>query len=367
MLVGINTLACVPGRSGGDATYVRALAAHLPAVDPSVHYALFAAGWNAGLFQPAPNVLLVPCAVPPGSFVVRALWEQALLPLLAARAGVDVFHAPVNVAPLAAPRPIVLTLHEAEPFLPWTRLPGWLRLYWQVMRRASVRRARRILATSEFAAAEISATMHIPRAAIRAIPLGVDTRRFSPAGPRREPGGYLLWVGQSYPRKNLDGLVRAYALLARAGRRPPPLHILGASGWRDAQVRALVSVLGLERQVRFEGWVPDADLAAWYRGATLLVVPSLHEGFGLPVLEAMACGTPVLCADQPALREVGGAAALYADARAPESLAAAIERVLADEALRRQFAVAGPERAARFSWYTTAARTLEVYRAAVAG
>src|SRR4051812_47332414 len=100
MRVGIGTLACVPGKSGGDATYVRALAAHLPAVDRDVRYLLFAARWNAHLFQPAPNVRLVPCAVPPGSFALRALWEQVVLPTLAARAGADVFHAPVNVAPI---------------------------------------------------------------------------------------------------------------------------------------------------------------------------------------------------------------------------------------------------------------------------
>ncbi len=100
MRVGINTLACVPGTSGGDATYVRSLVAHLPAADPVVQYRLFAARWNAALFRPAPNVRIVPCAVPAGSFALRAVWEQIFLPLLAVRTGLDVFHAPVNVAPL---------------------------------------------------------------------------------------------------------------------------------------------------------------------------------------------------------------------------------------------------------------------------
>ena len=362
--MGITTLACVPRRSGGDATYVRALVAHLPAVDPGVRYVLFAARWNAGLFRAAPNVRIVPCAVPAGSFALRALWEQAMLPVLAARAGLDVFHAPVNVAPLALAQPLVLTLHEAEPFLPTTQMPGWLRRYWQVTRGLSARRARRILAVSGVAADEIAGAMRLPRAALTVVHHGVDLGRFSPRGPRRAPPGYLLWIGQAYPRKNLDTLVRSYALLARQGAQPPPLHVLGAAGWRDAEVRRLVGELGLGERVRFEGWVPDAELAAWYRGAALLVVPSLHEAFGLPVLEALACGTPVLCADQPALREVGGEVALFVNAREPERLAEGIARALGDPALRARVAEAGPARARRFSWSAAAAATLDVYRAA---
>ncbi len=362
MLIGINALACEPGSSTGDATYVRELVAHLSGCDPSVRYALFAAHWQAKLFRPAPNLRIVPCGVPRGSRVLRAIWEQVALPAQAARVGVDLFHAPVNVAPLGVRGPLVLTLLEAEPFLPGAQLPAWLTLYWRALRGASARRAQRVLAISDSAAREIITSMALPPECVTTIPLGVDLQRFQAHGLSREPGGYLLWIGQAYPRKNLELLIQAYALLRRAGDNPPPLHLLGPSAFRHARARALVSALGLGDWVRFEGWIPDANLAAWYRGAALLVLPSGHEAFGLPLLEALACGTAVLASDLPALREVGGDAAAFVRPVSAEALATVIQSLLDDPGRRGDLAAAGPLRAAAFSWEGTARGTLAAYR-----
>src|SRR5438552_98699 len=135
MRVGINTLACVPNRSGGDATYVRELVRHLRLVDPDTTYILFVTTWNRELFPPpSPNLRHVVCPVPRGSFVVRALWEQLVLPTYLRTANLHLLHAPVNVAPLAAPCLTILTLLEAEPFMPTSVMPAPLRFYWRALR-----------------------------------------------------------------------------------------------------------------------------------------------------------------------------------------------------------------------------------------
>ncbi len=178
------------------------------------------------------------------------------------------------------------------------------------------------------------------------------------------PRDYLLYLGSNKPHKNLVRLVEAWRIVVASGVQAAdvPLVIAGAWDARYPEARQRVDTLGLADRVLFLGPVADADLPALYAGARAFVFPSLYEGFGLPVLEAMACGAPVICADGSSLPEVAGEAALLVDARDVEALATAIRRVLADADLAGELRRRGVQQAARFSWAQTAQRTLEVYR-----
>jgi glycosyltransferase involved in cell wall biosynthesis len=179
--------------------------------------------------------------------------------------------------------------------------------------------------------------------------------------------GYVLFVGTLEPRKNLSGLLEAYGAVVDSRASVPPLVIVGGRGWLFKPVFERVEAMGLADRVCFLDRVPDGDLPALYNGAALLAIPSHYEGFGLPALEAMACGTPVVAADRASLPEVVGDAALLIDPDSPDSIAAALRHVLSDASVAARLREAGIARAACFSWARTAEETLAVYRRVAAG
>jgi len=326
-----------------------------------------------------------PLAAPPGCETVilparnRHAWTFAALPAACRRAQLDLFHGTANFAvPAYAGCPLVATIHDLIPL----RFPAGVsrghRLLFRVLVGRAVRAARRVITGSEFSRREILARFPAAAGKLAVVPYGVDpsfTAAGDPAADRRVrerhglAGRYLLFVGVFEPRKNVPLLVDAFEILrhSRPEASDVQLALAGGAGWRGEAIAAGVRSRGLEPAVRLLGYVPDADLPALYRGATLAVVPSQYEGFGLPALEAMACGAPVLAAAAAALPEtVGDAGELFAPgdpgllaarmadlAAAPEHLAALRERGIA--------------RAAVFSWDRTAALTLAVYREAAGG
>jgi glycosyltransferase involved in cell wall biosynthesis len=181
------------------------------------------------------------------------------------------------------------------------------------------------------------------------------------------PQGYLLFVGTLEPRKNVPGLLSAYQLLLDQGVINAPLALIGGRGWLYEEIFRQVEALALERQVKFLHDVPDADLPALYNGAAVLVTPSFYEGFGLPALEAMACGTPVVVSNRGSLPEVVGPAGVLVDPETPEAIAAGLAGVLSDPEQQRRLAQAGLAQAATFSWERTARETRAVYRMVVEG
>ena len=274
--------------------------------------------------------------------VVRDLWWYPHgLPREARR--LDVLHCPTFRAPVRSAVPMVVTIHD----LAVLRHPGtfnqWTRRYSRLAVPRVARAARRVIAVSEFTRGEIVELLGVPAERIDVIPNGVEPV-FSPDGPRAE-GEYVLAVGTLEPRKNL-GVSRE-----AAGRLGVELRVVGARGWGRVQV---------------DGWlgrVSDEELAALYRGARCLVYPSLYEGFGIPVLEAMACGTPVVTGTGGATEEVAGGAAVLVDPRDPAAIAAGIE----DAAGRHdELRAHGLERAAQFTWERVAAETRTVYEEAAA-
>jgi glycosyltransferase involved in cell wall biosynthesis len=270
------------------------------------------------------------------------VWYLAALPWRAARDGVDVLHCPGHRGPLRSRVPVVLTVHDLAVFRHPETFNRWTRTYSRVLLPPVARAATRVIAVSEFTAREAVQLLGVDLDRVRVVANGVGPP-FEPDGPAAE-GDYALAVGTVEPRKNLPRVVLA------AERAGIELRAIGPRGWGDVGVET-------------HGFVDDQRLAGLYRGAQCLVYPSLYEGFGLPVLEAMACGTPVVTSNSGALAELAGSAAVLVDPLDVASIAAGI-----DEARRRrdELRAAGLDRARAFTWDETARRTLDVYREAAA-
>jgi glycosyltransferase involved in cell wall biosynthesis len=255
-------------------------------------------------------------------------------------------------------------------------LPRAQAFYLRAATRLSARRASALIAVSAFTAAELQDVLAVPAERIHVVPNGLDDSFRRPdegaVAAYRErrglPAGFVLAVGTLQPRKNLAVLLAAVAELAQRGpMRPPDLVVAGAPGWGDIDIAAEARRLGLEGTVRVTGYVEPSELPLLYASAAVFAFPSRYEGFGLPAVEAMACGTPVIAARASSLPEVCGDAAVLVDPGVPAAWADALGRLLSSPGERQRLAAAGIARAAGFSWDKAAAGTLEAYRHALDG
>jgi glycosyltransferase involved in cell wall biosynthesis len=354
-------------RSAGIHWYIHNLLQHLPEADPAVDYTVFLRDQGypqrAGLrFQPSD----LPTHRPP----VRFLWEQAVQPWAARRAGLDLLHCPAFVGPLAGAVPFVVTVHDLSFRLFPEGFRGANRTYLQILTARSMRRARRVIAVSESTRQDLVRLYGLAPDRVDVVYNGVDAA-FRPLPLEKViafrarkglPERFLLFVGTLEPRKNIVRLVEAYARLPKPRS---PLVLVGGKGWFYDQVFLRVEDLDLADEVFFVGYVPAEELPWWYNAAAALVYPSLYEGFGLPALEAMACGTPVVTSTTSSLPEVVGQAGILVEPTDVAALTAALQRVLQDGALRAQMRTAGLAQAARFSWPRAASATVKSYRQAL--
>jgi glycosyltransferase involved in cell wall biosynthesis len=287
---------------------------------------------------------------------------------------VDVLHVQFT-APPAAPCPVVVSIHD----LSFEHLPQTFKRRSRMQLRMTVRRSARsasqIISLSNHARDDIIATYNVNPEKVTVIPLAAPAH-FAPVTDNNElervkqtyaiDSPYILCVGSVQPRKNLTRLLQAYSLLRRD--RPegklPKLVVAGKYAWLFEETLRTIDQLGLSGSVIMTGYVPEADLPALYSGALCFVYPSYFEGFGLPPLEAMKCGAPVVVGNQTSLPEVAGDAAIMFDPFDVADIAAAIKKVISDEALRATLKTRGLERAKLFDWQHTARQTLEVYKKA---
>ena len=356
-------------RSAGIHSYIYNLLRHLPTSAP--------ANWQFRAMVGAANrttfdgVIMRRARLDTESPLRRILWEQLCqAPQLRQ---FDLYHALAFVAPLWLAAPMVVTVYD----LSFMRYPAGLsrarRLYLRLFTAQTCRRARRVLAISQSTASDLSSLLHIPASKIDVTPLGYDQEAFRPlsaaevdAFRRRQglPPRFWLFVGTLEPRKNLLMLLHAYARLPQSARLP--LILGGGRGWLADDIFATIERHGLGDCIRHIGFIPAADLPIWYNSAEAFLYPSVFEGFGLPVLEAMACGTPVLTSNVSSLPEVIGSAGMTLPPDDAAVWADALEDIVTNKDWRSMASRRGLERAKQFTWQRTAELTLASYRRAVA-
>jgi glycosyltransferase involved in cell wall biosynthesis len=353
-------------RNPGIGRYMKCLVEAVLACAPEHEYLLIVPPDGTGIIHDSGSrVEEVVCGLK-----YYSVQEQVGLPRILRRHRVDLLHAPHFNVPLMSPCPVVATLHDVIYLACREDLPSRLgRLYYRAMMEAAVRRADRIITVSEFSRKEIGSYLSADPGKIEVIHPAVAPG-FSRMDNREQvervlarhgiAQDYLLYAGIYKPRKNHAGLLRAFRRFLNMGQQAQ-LVIAGPMDGGERELQAMAAELGVSRQVVFTGLVDDTELRALYTGARVYVCPSLYEGFGFTVLEAMACGAPVVSSRETSLPEVAGEAALYADARNPDEFGAAIHRVFTDAALRKKLTDAGSRNVARFNWEQTAERTLRVY------
>jgi glycosyltransferase involved in cell wall biosynthesis len=373
MHVGLNLLYLVPGETGGMEVYARELIPELVAAAPATRFTAFV-NREAAEAGGGPWGEIVPAVTVPVRARRRAEWvrgEQQLLPPLAARAGIDLVHSLASTAPVWGRFRRVVTIHDlAYRLVPEAHL-GLLGLGMRVLVPLGARRSHRIIVDAGSTREDVQDLLGVPSGKVDVVPLGVRARhRGEPlpeAAVRSSLGAgerpIVLSVSAKRPHKNLGRLIGALALIAP--ERRPLLVIPGYPTPHEDELRRCAAELGVAADVRLLGWVDAAELEGLYAAAACFVFPSLLEGFGLPVLEAMARGVPVACSGRGALGEVAGDAALLFDPESEPAIAAAIERLLEDRAEADRLRCAGRERAAQFTWAATAAGTLASYERAL--
>lgn len=357
----------------GIGTYVRNLVREFAAQDSPEHYVL--------ICQPADEEFVrtlgprfEPLVDRSGNYSVR---EQFSVPLDLRRARVSLFHAPHYVVPPLTSCPVVATIHDCIHL----RFPQYLpsrtaHVYARVFMAMGARKARRIITVSQASKDDIQHYLHTPADKIDVIHNGLDLRFLTPPSNEAvakvrdrfmltEP--FVLYAGNIKPHKNVERLIEAFAIMRRTGNHGVKLLIIGDELSKYPGLRRLVHRHHLHGHVRFFGFVPDATLAALYRLARVFVFPSLYEGFGFPPLEAMASGTPVITSNVSSLPEVVDDAAVMIDPLDPAALAAAMTRVLGDDALRADLIRRGRVRVDAFSWARAAEATRAVYHRVLGG
>jgi glycosyltransferase involved in cell wall biosynthesis len=381
MRVGLDLLYLVPGQTGGRETYARELIPALADLAPELELVAFV-NRDAGprlAAELGPNVRAVTLPVSARSRAQWALGELSLVSLAARRARVDVLHSLANFAPPWGGFRRVVTIHDLQYRVVPELLTPANRLATSALVSLAAHRAQRIIAVSSAGADEIVSGLRIARARVDVVPNGVrlppsssplSPSPSSPPSPtddllaRLRPDGrpLALAVATHLPHKNLPALLDALALIAPAER---PLLAIAGHDTDDGRLQAQATAAGIGEDVRLLGHCSTDELDALYELAACLVLPTLHEGFGLPVIEAMARSLPVACSDIPALREVGSSAALYFDPRSPSQIAAAIAELISDTGLAGRLRELGRVQAAGFSWAAAAAGTLACYRRAL--
>ncbi len=328
---------------------------------------VFSSSWKdrlpASLSAELPRVRMADRRIPVSA--LNLAWHRLEWPPVEAiaRGEYDIAHSPHPLLLPSRSAAQVVTIHDLYFLSHPERTSAEIRRDYPALVRAHARRADAVIVVSRFVADQVQRRLDVPAGRITVASNGAPEWKGAPADAG--PDGYLLFVGTLEPRKNFGGLLEAYGRVAARSPRTPRLVVAGSAGPDAAETVAAMNRPPLAGRVDFRGYVPHDQLESLYKGAQALVMPSFDEGFGIPVLEAMAAGVPVVAANRGALPEVLGDAGLLVDPDDPESLAAAIERMIADAGLRATCAARGLERARQFTWAQTARDTRRAYESAI--
>lgn len=351
MKIGIDIQTTL-GQKTGFGYYVENLVRELKLIDQKNSYSLMAPASEKDFSAPQ-----------------RLFWDQWTLPKLALRNKVDLIHQPAFSVPINFPQPVVVTVHDLIAVRFGADIPFWSRQYFGRLMPFSYRYADHIIAASEHTKQDIIDLLNIPKEKISVIYLGLDYQLTKPV-VRQEidrvknkfhiKDNYLLYIGTLNPRKNLIFLVNVFAKIA--SQLPNlSLVIVGKKGWYFEKLFSLIDKLGLTKRVILTNYVSDEDKVALYSGAEIFTFPSLYEGFGLPVLEAMALGVAVVASQRSSIPEIVGEAGVLLDPSSETEWVKSILEILKNQKLKNQYITLGRERAKQFSWRSTAKQTIGVY------
>jgi len=355
-------------RGAGIHSYILHLLRHLPQADSALSYMVY----TGQVTEDFPELHKHTSTLPTSHPWVRVLWEQLIQPGLLRWNDVALAHGLAFSLPVGVSCPTVVTVYD----LAFFRLPQyfrpWNRLYLKLITRISTKRAATVIAISHNTRQELIDILGVPPEKIVVVPPGRDPQ-FHPIKDwhkledfrrrRGLPDNMIFYLGTLEPRKNLVVLLQAYAKLRARDSSVPHLVLGGAKGWYYQDIFSTIKRLGLEKDVLLPGYIPGDELIWWYNAAGCFVYPSLYEGFGLPVLEAMACGTPVVTSNTASLPEVVGDAGLTVSPSDAGQLAEAMFTALRNPAWKEAAQQRGIRQASRFSWPKAAKQTTQVYRA----
>lgn len=357
---------------GGPERYATNLIRHVVRVDADNKFVIFVTPRGARCLSDLADSRVVLRPTPLNS---RWYYVPFGLPLEVLKKPVDLLHATFTVVPWCPGKRIVLTVHDVSPSVHPEFFPPMLRHRYNWLLARGVARADSIIVPSEASKRELLEHYRVAQEKVTVIYEGVDDV-FAPevsefSAPAEDPGweipsDFILYIGRFQMRKNLERLLEAFDLLRKRFGSELKLVLAGKDMWHQQRIAEKIQSLGLEKDVICPGYVPDRTLETLYRKARVFAYPSIHEGFGIPPLEAMARGVPVMASNRSAMPEILGDAAVYADPYDVGEMAHALERLLSDEQLRQQMIQRGKERIKRYSWQTAARETLDVYRATLA-
>ena len=356
-------------RSAGISWYIYNLLINLPTANPNHLYTAFLSDRQ---FQTKghKNIITQHSRWPTTKPLLRIAWEQTMLPLILAKQKINLLHAMAFVAPVVMPCPFVITIYDLS-FLHYPKAFKTInRFYLSTFTRHSTKQAKAIITISESTRQDVIKAFNIAPHKVHTIYCGVDNS-FKPLATAQInafkakhglPDKFIFRLGTIEPRKNVEGVIKAYAAWKAKDKQVPKLVIAGGKGWYYQQVFDLIETLNLTDSVIFPGYLPQQDLPLWYNAATLFVYPSFFEGFGLPVVEAMACGTPVITSNISSLPEVAGESALLINPTDINALSEAMQTVWYTPNLAQTMRQQGFIQAAKFSWAKAAAQTAQIYQ-----
>jgi glycosyltransferase involved in cell wall biosynthesis len=353
------------GNLSGTGRYATQLARWLPQVEGDAEVFLV---WPQGLPRPLTSSPQRGSILEhrPGA-INRLVYDQLGIHRTARELKADLIHYPANIGSVLSASPNVVTIHDLSFFHDPAWFPRNRAHYYRTAVARSARNARRVIADSHATADDVRTMLRIPEDRIDVVPLGVE-EHFSPADAHAQeaartkyklPATFFLYVGTLEPRKNLIRLVQAFEQIANDCDLD--LVLAGRDGWKTRALHKTIAASPVKSRIHLPGFIAYEDLPALLSAAHTFVWPSLCEGFGLPPLEAMACGTPVLASDVSSVPEVVGDAGLLVNPYDTDTIAEAMARLASDEALRNHLRTQGPERAATFTWRATAEQTLASY------
>lgn len=369
MRVGINLLFLVAGRGGGIERYARGLINGLQRIDKRNEYFLFTNKDCRGSFELTDNFKEVYCNVSAVFRPSKILWEQTVLPFQIKRERLDVLLSPGNIAPIVHPCPSVAILHD---MIPYIRPEGFNMvelLSLKTLFHATARYSSKVITVSDSSRKEILNRFNLRDNKVVVIP-GAISETFRPVSVTADNkkklnrygihGRYILYLASSRGYKNIDGLIKAYKILKERYHIAQSLVVSGTAGQAHHGLMKLIDDLSLKREVILSGFIEDGDIPLLYSAADIFVYPSFYEGFGLPVLEAMACGTPVAASNATSIPEAVGNAGLLFDPDNIEEMAEKIFKILDDKELRDELIRKGFEHVKGFSWEKTAEEVLSL-------